>query len=117
MSNTGYFQYNMRAVVHSGFGSAIRVPALLQGLGARRVLLISDAGLKAVGVVDRVAATFDTWQSGTMPTLAGIYTDISPDAGLDESLAKSRDGKLDEAMKLLSAAARIAAAGCGRGNP
>jgi alcohol dehydrogenase class IV len=81
MSNTGYFQYNMRAVVHSGIGSIIRIPALLQGLGARRVLLISDEGLKAAGVVDRVAATFDNWQSGNMPTLAGIYTDISPDAG------------------------------------
>ncbi len=81
MSSTGYYQYNMRAVVHSGYGSIIRIPALLQGLGARRVLLISDAGLKAAGVVDRVAATFDTWQSGTMPALAGIYTDISPDAG------------------------------------
>lgn len=81
MSNTGYFQYNMRSVVHVGFGSIIRIPALLQGLGARRVLLISDEGLKNVGVVDRVAATFDTWQCGTMPTLAGIYTDISPDAG------------------------------------
>lgn len=94
MSNTGYFQYNMRAVVHSGFGSIIRVPALLQGLGARRVLLISDAGLKAVGVVDRVAATFDTWQSGTMPTLAGIYTDISPDAGsstVNSCLAYARE--------------------------
>ena len=56
MSSTGYYQYNMRAVVHSGYGSIIRIPALLQGLGARRVLLISDAGLKAAGVVDRVAA-------------------------------------------------------------
>ena len=81
MSDTGYFQYNMRSVVHAGFGSIIRIPSLLQGLGARRVLLISDEGLKNVGVVDRIAATFDTWQSGNMPTLAGIYTDISPDAG------------------------------------
>ncbi len=80
MSNTGYFQYNMRTVVHSGVGSIIRIPSLLQGLGARRVLLISDEGLKAAGIVDRVAATFDTWQSGTMPVLAGIYTDIPPDA-------------------------------------
>ncbi|NCF16637.1 MAG: iron-containing alcohol dehydrogenase [Haliea sp.] len=81
MSNTGYFQYNMRTVVHSGYGSIIRIPALLQGLGARRVLLISDAGLKQVGVVDRVAACFDTWQSGDMPVLAGIYPEITPDAG------------------------------------
>ena len=80
MSNTGYFQYNMRTVVHSGYGSVVRIPALLQGLGARRVLLISDPGLKAVGIVDRVTDCFDNWQSGNMPILAGVYTDIAPDA-------------------------------------
>ncbi len=87
MSSTGYFQYNMRTVVHSAWGGVIRVPALLQGLGARRVLLISDTGLKSVGIVDKVAATFDTMHSGTMPVLAGIYTDIEPDAG-SESIDK-----------------------------
>jgi alcohol dehydrogenase class IV len=71
----------MRTVVHNAWGGIIRIPALLQGLGARRVLLISDTGLKNVGIVDRVAATFDTMHSGTMPVLAGIYTDIEPDAG------------------------------------
>lgn len=81
MSSTGYFQYNMRTVVHNAWGGIIRIPALLQGLGARRVLLISDTGLKSVGIVDKVAATFDTMPSGTMPVLAGIYTDIEPDAG------------------------------------
>ncbi len=81
MSSTGYFEYNMRTVVHSAWGGVIRIPALLQGLGARRVLLISDVGLKRVGIVDRVAATFETMQSGTAPILAGIYTDIEPDAG------------------------------------
>lgn len=80
MSNTGYFQYNMRTVVHSGYGSIVRIPALLQGLGARRVLLISDPGLKAVGIVDRVVDCFDNLPSGNMPSLAGIYTDIPPDA-------------------------------------
>ncbi len=80
MSNTGYFQYNMRTVVHSGYGSIVRIPALLQGLGARRVLLISDPGLKAAGILDRVIDCFDNWQSGNMPTLAGVYTDIPPDA-------------------------------------
>mgnify|MGYP001825256194 FL=1 len=80
MSNTGYFQYNMRTVVHSGYGAVVRIPALLQGLGARRVLLISDPGLKAVGVVDRILDCFDNWQSGNMPVIAGVYTDIPPDA-------------------------------------
>jgi alcohol dehydrogenase class IV len=87
MSSTGYFQYNMRTVVHSAWGGIIRLPALLEGLGARRVLLISDQGLKAAGIVDRVAATFETLHSGTAPVLAGIYTDIEPDAG-SESINK-----------------------------
>lgn len=81
MSSTGYFQYNMRTVVHSAWGGVIRIPALLEGLGARRVLLISDAGLKSVGIVDRIAATFKSPSSGKAPVLAGIYTDIEPDAG------------------------------------
>ena len=87
MSSTGYFQYNMRTVVHSAWGGVIRAPALLQGLGARRVLLISDTGLKNAGIVDKVAATFEALHSGTMPVLAGIYTDIEPDAG-SESINK-----------------------------
>jgi alcohol dehydrogenase class IV len=87
MSSTGYFQYNMRTVVHSAWGGTIRIPALMQGLGARRVLLISDAGLQGVGIVDKVAATFETMHSGTMPVLAGVYTDIEPDAG-SESINK-----------------------------
>jgi alcohol dehydrogenase class IV len=87
MSSTGYFQYNMRTVVHSAWGGIIRIPALLEGLGAKRVLLISDAGLKRVGAVDKVAATFGTIHSGTAPVLAGIYTDIEPDAG-SESINK-----------------------------
>ncbi len=81
MSSTGYYQYNMRTVVQSGWGSIIRLPALLQGLGARRVLLISDQGLKSVGIVDKVVDTFAALQSGNMPVLAGVYTDIEPDAG------------------------------------
>ena len=98
MSSTGYFQYNMRTVVHNAWGGIIRLPALLQGLGARRVLLISDTGLKSVGIVDRVAATFDTIHSGTMPVLAGIYTDIEPDAGsasIDKCTAFARQVSAD----------------------
>ena len=87
MSSTGYFQYNMRTVVHSAWGGIIRIPALLQGLGARRVLLISDTGLKDAGIVEKVVATFATLHSGTAPVLAGVYTDIEPDAG-SESINK-----------------------------
>ena len=81
MSSSGYYEYNMRTVVHSAWGGIIRIPALLQGLGARRVLVISDAGLREAGIIDRILATFDTVPSGTMPVLAGTFSEIEPDAG------------------------------------
>ena len=105
MSSTGYFQYNMRTVVHNAWGGIIRIPALLEGLGARRVLLISDIGLKRVGVVDQVAATFGILHSGTAPVLAGIYTDIEPDAG-SESI-----NKCTEYARMVAADAILAVGG------
>ena len=51
MSSTGYFQYNMRTVVHCAAGAALRIPSLFEGLGAKRVLLISDQGLQQAGIV------------------------------------------------------------------
>jgi alcohol dehydrogenase class IV len=81
MSSTGYFQYNLRTVVNSGAGSIIRLPALFDGLGAKRVLLLSDQGLKQVGVVDKIVRVFDNMHSGNTPVLAGVYDEISPDAG------------------------------------
>lgn len=101
MSATGYFQYNLRTVIHSGVGSVIRVPALLQGLGAKRVLLISDQGLKAAGVVDQVRATFNMPQSGNMPVLAAVYTDILPDAGssnINDCLRFAREHAVDSIL-------------------
>jgi len=101
MSATGYFQYNLRTVIHSGVGSVIRIPALLQGLGAKRVLLISDQGLKAAGVVDQVSATFNMPQSGNMPVLAAIYTDILPDAGssnINDCLRFAREHAIDSIL-------------------
>jgi alcohol dehydrogenase class IV len=105
MSSTGYFEYNMRTVVHNAWGGIVRIPALLQGLNARRVLLISDSGLKDVGIVDRVATLFDTMPSGNMPVLAGIYTDIEPDAG-SESI-----DKCTEYARLVAADAILAVGG------
>ena len=41
-------------------GAISRLPALLAGLGVRRPLIVTDRGLAATGMVDRVAALFDT---------------------------------------------------------
>ena len=80
MSNTGYFQYWMRSQVHCGAGALVRVPALMQQLGGKRVLVISDAGLRKAGLVDRLEAVFAVNQGGGQPVLAGVIDDSAPDA-------------------------------------
>jgi len=98
MSSTGYFQYTMRTQVHCGAGSIIRVPTLFEGLGAKRVVLFSDAGLKQVGIVDQFIEIFNNKISGNMPILAGVYTDIEPDAGcntVNKALAYAREVAAD----------------------
>ncbi len=64
MSASGYFQYWMRTNVQCGAGSIIRIPALFESMGARRVLLLSDAGLQQAGHVDRLIAVSATTVSG-----------------------------------------------------
>jgi len=98
MSKTGYFQYNMRAVVHCAPGSIIRLPNLFAGMGAKRVLLMSDEGLKKVGIVDQVIDVFENMSSGNMPKLAGVYAEVSPDAGcntINAALAYARQISAD----------------------
>ena len=41
-------------------GAIARLPALLAGLGVQRPLVVTDRGLAATGMVDRVMALFDT---------------------------------------------------------
>lgn len=98
MSSTGYFQYNLRTVVHSAAGSIIRIPALFDGMGAKRVVLLSDAGLKQVGIVDKIERVFNNMSSGNTATLAGVYADITPDAGyssVNKALAYAREVAAD----------------------
>lgn len=83
MSTTGYIQYNMRTVVHSAPGSIIRLPALFEGMGAKRVVLLSDQGLKQVGIVDQVIKVFENGQQGKGAQLVGVYDEIAPDAACD----------------------------------
>ena len=98
MSKTGYFQYNMRTVVHSAVGGIIRLPSLFDGLGGKRVLLISDAGLKAVGIVDQIVRVFENNPAGTTAKLVGVHAEITPDAGceaVNKCLAHAREVAAD----------------------
>lgn len=81
--STGYFEFWARTRVHCAAGAIVRLPGLLQELGAKRVLLISDAGLAQAGLVARVQQVLSTNPSGNLPQLAGVFSDISQDAGSD----------------------------------
>ena len=52
----GTFLSGPGPVVDFGPGAVARIPAHLSGLGVRRVLVVTDAGLRAAGVVDAVVA-------------------------------------------------------------
>lgn len=81
MSSTGYYQYHMRTVIHSGPGSIIRVQSLFEGMRAQRVVLLSNEGLRETGIVDQLVSLFKTNSGG--PELAGIFTDIAAEANCE----------------------------------
>lgn len=101
MSRTGYFNHNMRTSVHCAAGSIIRIPALFDGLGAKRVMLLSDAGLKEAGLVEKIINIFNTMPSGNLPKLVGVFTDVAPDAtckSINQALAYAREVSADSIL-------------------
>jgi alcohol dehydrogenase class IV len=98
MSSTGAFQYWQRTMVHAGPGTVIRLPGLFDGLGARRVLLVSDQGLKDVGIVDKIVGIFNQNAMPGAPKLVGVFTDTAPDAEsgcIDDGLKMARETGAD----------------------
>lgn len=73
-------QFNLRTAINSGSNSRALIPSLFAGLGAKRVLLVSDRGLEKAGVVKKVASIFELTGHGSGPELVGIYLDIAQDA-------------------------------------
>jgi alcohol dehydrogenase class IV len=88
--STGYFEFWARTRVHCAVGATVRLPALLVSLGAKRVLLLSDRGLEKIGLVERVASVLRDAAAGNQLILAGVYTDILPDAGSNSVNAATR---------------------------
>lgn len=73
-------QFMLRTGIYSGSNSRAMVPSLFAGLGAKRVVLLSDRGLEKAGVVSKVAEIFQLTGHGSGPQLVGQYLDISQDA-------------------------------------
>ncbi|GAA5317829.1 MAG: hypothetical protein AseanaTS_30360 [Candidatus Pelagadaptatus aseana] len=88
----------MRTVVHSAVGGIVRLPSLFDGLGGKRVLLVSDQGLKSVGIVDQIVRVFENNPCGTTAQLVGVFDGITPDAGsktVNACLAYAREVAAD----------------------
>ncbi|QSB49564.1 iron-containing alcohol dehydrogenase [Parageobacillus toebii] len=77
---TTYSQYFMRTAIHSGAGARVMLPDLFKGLGAKRVVLYSDHGLKKAGIVDEIIEIFHFAARNNGPVLAGVYLDTTQDA-------------------------------------
>ncbi|MCM3690597.1 iron-containing alcohol dehydrogenase [Neobacillus niacini] len=77
---TSLSQFMLRTGIYSGSNSRAMVPSLFAGLGAKRVVLLSDRGLEKAGVVEKVAEIFNLTGHGSGPQLVGQYLDISQDA-------------------------------------
>ena len=107
MSSTGAFQYWQRTMVHAGPGTVIRLPGLFNGLGAQRVLLVSDQGLKDVGIVDKIVGIFNQNAMPGAPKLVGVFTDTAPDA---------ESGCIDEGLKMARASGADALLAVGGGS-
>ncbi|MEH7010463.1 iron-containing alcohol dehydrogenase [Neobacillus niacini] len=77
---TSLSQFILRTGIYSGSNSRAMVPSLFAGLGAKRVVLLSDRGLEKAGVVKKVAEIFNLTGHGSGPQLVGQYLDITQDA-------------------------------------
>jgi alcohol dehydrogenase class IV len=80
MMKTSLSQFMLRTGIYSGSNSRAMVPSLFAGLGAKRVVLLSDRGLENAGVVQKVAGIFNLTGHGSGPQLVGQYLDITQDA-------------------------------------
>lgn len=103
MSNTGYFQYNLRSQIHCAPGSIIRLPALFEGLGAKRVVILTDPGIRSVGIIDRIERIFNNMSGGNLPKLVGVYDQITPNSGfesVDKALEFARSCGADSVLSV-----------------
>ncbi|MFE5429888.1 iron-containing alcohol dehydrogenase [Peribacillus simplex] len=70
----------LRSSVYSGTNTRSLIPDLFKGLGAKRILLVSDAGLENAGVVKKVAETFEQQKLGARVEIVGQFLDVTQDA-------------------------------------
>ena len=76
---SAYYEFKLPAKILSGAGALEHIPHELEGLGARRPLLLSDQGLEQVGTVKVVQAAL---RQGGMEA-AETFCHIPPDSSIE----------------------------------
>jgi alcohol dehydrogenase class IV len=75
---TSLSRFGLRTEVYSGSGSRTLLPELLQGLGAKRVVLFTDQGLNRAGVTEKITELFRLMPGPIQ--LVGVFERIEQDA-------------------------------------
>ncbi|MGE7878945.1 iron-containing alcohol dehydrogenase [Peribacillus muralis] len=88
----------LRSSIYSGSNSHSLIPGLFKGLGAKRILLVSDEGLKNAGVVKKVTKVFEDPTLSAGPEIVGEFLKVTQDAGsncVNKALNYAREVQAD----------------------
>ncbi|WHX89093.1 iron-containing alcohol dehydrogenase [Peribacillus simplex] len=93
----------LRSSIYSGTSTRSLIPDLFNGLGAKRILLVSDAGLENAGVVKKVAETFEQQKLGARAEVVGQFLGVTQDAAsecVNEALKYAREVNADAILAI-----------------
>ncbi|MGG0410067.1 iron-containing alcohol dehydrogenase [Peribacillus simplex] len=98
MKVNSHSNFWLRSSVYSGTNTRSLIPDLFNGLGAKRILLVSDSGLENAGVVKKVAETFEQQKLGARAEIVGQFLGVTQDAAsecVNEALKYAREVNAD----------------------
>ncbi|MEY9867548.1 alcohol dehydrogenase class IV [Peribacillus sp. B2I2] len=93
----------LRSSIYSGPNARSIIPDLFNGLGAKRILLVSDVGLEKAGVVKKVVESFELPILGTKAEIVGQFLGVTQDAAsecVNEALKYARKVNADAILAI-----------------
>ncbi|MFF2498244.1 iron-containing alcohol dehydrogenase [Peribacillus sp. NPDC058075] len=103
MNVNAHSNFWLRTSVYSSTNTRSLIPNLFNGLGAKRILLVSDAGLANAGVVKKVAETFDQQKLAVRAEIVGQFLGVTQDAAsecVNEALKYAREVNADAILAI-----------------
>ncbi|MDP1420401.1 iron-containing alcohol dehydrogenase [Peribacillus simplex] len=103
MKVNAHSNFWLRSSVYSGTNTRSLIPDLFIGLGAKRILLVSDSALENAGVVKKVAETFEQQKLGARAEIVGQFLGVTQDAAsecVNEALKYAREVNADAILAI-----------------